>query len=99
MEPSIDFLAQLERIIDQRLADGSRESYTARLAASGDRRVAQKVGEEAVELILASTAGHRDEQLEEAADLLYHLLVLLRLGEIRLADVCDVLRLRHEQPG
>jgi phosphoribosyl-ATP pyrophosphohydrolase/phosphoribosyl-AMP cyclohydrolase len=91
----IDFIAKLERIIDQRLASPSESSYTARLVASGDKRVAQKVGEEAVELILAAALGDRDEQLEEAADLVYHLLVLLRIREIRMADVSEVLRQRH----
>jgi phosphoribosyl-ATP pyrophosphohydrolase/phosphoribosyl-AMP cyclohydrolase len=93
----ISFLSELEEIIQQRLAEGSHESYTARLAASGDKRVAQKVGEEAVELLLAAAAGDSEEQLEEAADLLYHLLVLLNIKGIQLAQVVDVLRARH--PG
>lgn len=93
--PDISFFVQLERVIRQRLANGSDESYTARLVASGDRRVAQKVGEEAVELALAAVAGSREEQLEEAADLLYHLLVLLNSRDIELADVAAVLKKRH----
>ena len=93
----ISFLAELERVIQRRLTEGSAESYTARLVASGDRRVAQKVGEEAVELALAATSGDRQEQLDEAADLIYHLLVLLNSKDIRLADVATALSKRHAQ--
>jgi phosphoribosyl-ATP pyrophosphohydrolase len=93
----LSFLGDLEEIIRQRIAEGAEQSYTARLIASGDKRVAQKVGEEAVELALAAVAGGREEQLEEAADLLYHLLVLLGSKQIALADVTDTLRARH--PG
>lgn len=92
-----DFLAELEAIVRQRLRDGSEESYTAQLVASGDKRVAQKVGEEALELALAATAGDREEQINEAADLLYHLIVLLSSKGIKLADVADELRNRHRQ--
>jgi phosphoribosyl-ATP pyrophosphohydrolase len=94
-DSDIGFLTELEIIIQARLIRGSDESYTSRLFASGDKRVAQKVGEEALELALAAVAGGRDEQLEEAADLMYHLLVLLASKEIRLTDVCSVLRARH----
>jgi phosphoribosyl-ATP pyrophosphohydrolase/phosphoribosyl-AMP cyclohydrolase len=91
----ISFLNELEDIILQRLRDDTDESYTARLVASGEKRVAQKVGEEAVELALAATSGDRQEQLEEAADLMYHLLVLLNSKDIRLANVVSVLLARH----
>jgi len=67
----------------------------ASLFAAGTRRIAQKVGEEAVELALAATAGDRDEQLDEAADLLYHLLVLLAAKDLSLADVAERLEERH----
>ena len=92
-----DFLAELEQIIRARLAQPSDDSYTARLVACGDKRVAQKLGEEAIELALAAASGNRAEQLEEAADLVYHLLVLLNSKSIRLADVAEVLRERHRQ--
>ncbi len=91
----ISFLNELENIILQRLRDDTDESYTARLVSSGEKRVAQKVGEEAVELVLAATSGDREEQLEEAADLMYHLLVLLNSKDIRLANVVSVLLARH----
>ena len=94
----ISFLTELERIIQQRLHEGAAESYTARLVASGEKRVAQKVGEEAVELALAATSGDRQEQLDEAADLVFHLLVLLHAKELSLADVSAVLKQRHT-PG
>jgi len=95
MSNRIDFLARLEAIIHQRLDDGGSGSYTASLAAAGDRRIAQKVGEEAVEFALAAVAGNREEQLGEAADLVYHLLVLLAVKGLSLGDVTAVLERRH----
>ena len=91
----ISFLTELETIIQQRLNEGTEESYTARLVASGDKRVAQKVGEEAVELALAAISGDRQEQLDEAADLVFHLLVLLYSKGLSLTDVSAVLKQRH----
>lgn len=93
---NIKFLCDLERIIRSRLNESPASSYTAELVASGDKRVAQKVGEEAIELALAAIAGDRSEQLEEAADLIFHLLVLLTVKGIVLADVVDVLERRHQ---
>lgn len=90
-----EFLEALENIISERISGGSADSYVARLVASGDKRLAQKVAEEAVEVALAATAGDRTEQLEEAADLLFHLLVLLNTKGIRLADISNVLEQRH----
>lgn len=92
---SIQFLSELENIIKQRLTDGSGDSYTVQLVASGEKRVAQKLGEEAIELALAAVAGDRCEQLDEAADLVYHLLVLLQSRKLSLADVAERLRERH----
>ncbi len=91
----ISFLSDLEEVIRSRLTDRPDSSYTVQLVAGGDMRVAQKVGEEATELALATVAGQRDEQLAEAADLIFHLLVLLSVKDIALADVVDVLRRRH----
>jgi len=73
----------------------SPESYVASLVLAGDKRLAQKLGEEAVELALAAAAGDRPEQLEEAADLLFHLLVLLNAKGIRLEEVAGLLERRH----
>ena len=92
---ALQFLSTLENTISQRIADDQEGSYTATLARTGKKRVAQKVGEESIELALASVAGTRDEQIEEAADLLYHTLVMLTLNTIRLDEVVAVLAERH----
>lgn len=89
------FLQTLESTITERLQNPSSESYTASLAALGIKRVAQKVGEEAVELAIASVDGNRDEVLNEAADLVYHLLVLLKVQDLGFEDVTNVLSERH----
>ena len=94
-KPDIHFIAELEEIVRRRLAQGSDESYTARLAASGTKRIAQKVGEEGVELALAATAGSQQETIDEAADLIYHLIVLLNERGLSLEDVSHRLRTRH----
>ncbi len=89
------FLVTLENIVRQRLAERPAGSYTASLANAGTRRMAQKVGEEGVELALAAAAGDRDDVIGEAADLLYHVLVLLADRDIRIRDVIDRLESRH----
>ena len=94
-DQDITFLTDLEKIIEDRISQDAEGSYTATLARAGCKRVAQKVGEEAVELVLASAAGDREEQIDESADLLYHLLVLSALKGIGLADIVSRLRLRH----
>ena len=91
-----DFLGELQSIIDARMSDQSEQSYTAELARKGDRKVAQKVGEEAVEVVIAAVAEDNDRLTAESADLLYHLLVLLRLRGLRLDDVVDELVRRHK---
>lgn len=91
----IDFIPELERIIRARIVSGSEESYTVRLAASGTRRIAQKVGEEGVEVALAAVAGRREDVIAESADLLYHLLVLLYDKGLGLEDVAGALEERH----
>ncbi|MDX1498973.1 MAG: phosphoribosyl-ATP diphosphatase [Woeseiaceae bacterium] len=95
MSDDLEFLKRLEATIRERLATGDETSYTARLAADGPARIAQKVGEEGVELALASVSGSSEETLAEAADLLYHLLVLLGARGLTLADVVRVLEARH----
>jgi len=94
-DQELEFLNTLERVIIDRLENPDVKSYTSSLAASGNKRIAQKVGEEAVELALASVAGDRDETLNEAADLVYHLLVLLNRQGLQLADVVRTLEGRH----
>jgi len=91
----LTFLSQLEDVIAERINEAPEGSYTARLYARGVRRVAQKVGEEGLEVALAG-AGEADPQLiAESADLLFHLLLLLRSRAIPLAAVVDELRQRH----
>lgn len=90
------FLDDLERIIRERIDDPSEDSYTASLVKAGPRRLAQKVGEEGVELALASAAGDKDEVIEEASDLIFHVLVLLADQQLGLKDVCDRLKTRHQ---
>ena len=92
---NIEFLTTLEAVIVERLESGNTDSYTASLAAAGAKRVAQKVGEEGVELALAAATGDREEILNEAADLVYHLLVLLRTQGLSLGDVVTTLENRH----
>ena len=91
----IAFLEDLETIVKSRLHEAPEESYTARLAAAGTKRIAQKVGEGGVELALAATAGNKEEIVDEAADLLYHVIVLLAAQDLGLKEVCDRLRTRH----
>ncbi len=91
----LKFLSSLEQIIGDRLNHPSQDSYTASLAALGARRIAQKVGEEGVELAIACVAGDRQEIVNEAADLLYHVLVMLGSQGIALSDVVETLEARH----
>ena len=90
------FLETLETVIERRLNEAPEGSYTARLAAQGTLKVAQKVGEEGVELALAAVAQDKNRVVDEAADLLYHVLLLLRLRELKLADVIAELETRHQ---
>ena len=91
----LKFLDTLENVIRDRLENPVDGSYTASLVARGPQRIAQKIGEEGVELALASVAGDRDDLLNESADLLYHLLVLLNSKGASLADVVRTLESRH----
>lgn len=95
MADKIEFLSDLETVIAERLKDAPEGSYTARLAAEGTLKIAQKLGEEGIELALAAAAQDRDRVVAEAADLLYHLLVLLAVRDARLADVVAELERRH----
>lgn len=92
---SLAFLGKLERVIASRLASRPEGSYTAKLHAEGPSRMAQKVGEEALELALAAVGGGNAEVLAETADLLYHVTVLLQQRGIALADVIHELESRH----
>ena len=96
---ALSFLAQLEQVIAQRALASPEGSYTARLLQGGVRRVAQKVGEEGLEVALAGAGEDDGALLGECADLLYHLLVLLRARALSLDQVIDVLRGRHAPPA
>ena len=91
----VGFLAQLEQTVVERIKSGDKKSYTARLAKEGVARVAQKVGEEGVETALAAVKSGKKEFVNEAADLLYHLIVLLQVKKLSLADAVAVLKQRH----
>jgi phosphoribosyl-ATP pyrophosphohydrolase/phosphoribosyl-AMP cyclohydrolase len=89
------FLDTLAQVIGERMAGRPEGSYTARLVAHGAKRVAQKVGEEGLEVALAGAGGSDAEVVAEAADLLYHVLVLLRVRGLALERVIGELRARH----
>jgi phosphoribosyl-ATP pyrophosphohydrolase/phosphoribosyl-AMP cyclohydrolase len=93
--PRLAFLAGLERLVGERAEQRPEGSYTTELFAAGVKRIAQKVGEEGVETALAATVGDEEELLNESADLLYHLLVLLRARDTNLEKVISVLQSRH----
>lgn len=90
------FLYQLEQLLAERKSADPETSYTAKLYASGTKRIAQKVGEEGVETALAATVHDRFELTNEASDLMYHLLVLLQDQDLDLTTVIENLRKRHQ---
>ncbi len=90
------FLYTLQDVISQRIAGNQPESYTNRIYRQGMNRMAQKVGEEAVEVIIEAKDNNRDLFCNEAADLLYHLLILLRAKDVSLLDIEEVLKERHK---
>lgn len=92
---TLGFLGELEAIIANRMTSATEASYTAKLLAAGTRRIAQKVGEEGVEVALAGAAGNREELISESADLLYHLIVMLKSRDLSLRDVAAELQSRH----
>ena len=89
------FLNDLADIINQRKSDMPEGSYATSLLSEGKSRIAQKVGEEGVELALARMKDDKDEIANEAADLLFHMLVLLADADMSLGDVLTVLKKRH----
>jgi len=93
--PGFGFVGQLESIIEDRLKHQPSESYTAQLVNAGVQRIAQKIGEEGVELALAATQCDRKEIISETADLIYHVLVLLKHQDLNFGDVAQQLENRH----
>jgi len=96
-ESSKGFIYELEQIIYQRIKDNSEESYTNKLYKKGINKVAQKVGEEAVELVIEAKDNNIDLFKNEAADLLYHLLILLKAKGVTLQSIEGVLKERHKK--
>ena len=90
-----DMLNQLETIIRDRQRNPVDGSYTNRLLERGRNKIAQKVGEEAIEVVVAALGQGKEEQVDELADLFYHLLVLMADLNLTLDDVRDRLRERH----
>jgi phosphoribosyl-AMP cyclohydrolase / phosphoribosyl-ATP pyrophosphohydrolase len=90
------FIYELEQIVGQRIDNNVSESYTNKLFRKGINKVAQKVGEEAVELVIESKDDNQELFKNEAADLLYHLLILFKTKGIKFADIEDVLLNRHK---
>ncbi|MEO8445029.1 MAG: phosphoribosyl-ATP diphosphatase [Gammaproteobacteria bacterium] len=95
MTDEFGFLSRLERVIADRRTAPDDSSYTASLIKAGPQRIAQKVGEEGVELALAGVGEDRSRIVAETADLLYHVLVLLSAREISLSEVAAELERRH----
>lgn len=95
-DPGGHLLTRLAQTIASRATSGSAESYTAKLLEKGVAKVAQKVGEEAVEVVVAATAESAERLASESADLLYHLLVLLRARGVEFTDVLKALQAREK---
>ena len=95
----LDVLERLADRIAERAAASPESSYTAKLVSQGLEKCAKKLGEEAVEAALAAMTGDRPHLTSEAADVLYHLLVLLKAADVPLGDVMGELEDRMEQGG
>jgi phosphoribosyl-ATP pyrophosphohydrolase/phosphoribosyl-AMP cyclohydrolase len=93
---SNDFLFQLEQVIEQRKTADPDSSYVASLFSKGINKIAQKVGEEAVEVVIEAKDQNNDLFLEESADLLFHYLMLLQAKGFKLSDVVKILKMRHK---
>jgi phosphoribosyl-ATP pyrophosphohydrolase/phosphoribosyl-AMP cyclohydrolase len=94
-ETAKGFLYELEHVISQRIDNNTEESYTNKLFKKGINKVAQKVGEEAVELVIEAKDDNIDLFKNEGADLLYHLLILLKAKGVSLQNIEEVLQKRH----
>ncbi|MCP1199083.1 phosphoribosyl-ATP diphosphatase [Notoacmeibacter sp. MSK16QG-6] len=96
---SVFTLADLELRIAERAAASPDESWTAKLVGKGQGKAAQKLGEEAVETVIAAVSGDRDGLVAESADLLYHWLVVLKLAGVPLSEVMEELARRTGRSG
>ncbi len=95
----METLTRLEQVIAERKAASPDASYVAKLNAGGIEKIAQKLGEEAVETVIAALSGSREEVVGEAADLIFHLLVLLQARRIKLDEVLAELDRREGTSG
>ena len=95
-ETAKGFIYNLENTIEQRIVDGDNKSYTSSLFKRGVNKVAQKVGEEAVELVIEAKDDNLDLFVNEAADLLYHFLILLKTKDVKFEDIEAVLKGRSK---
>lgn len=95
-ETAKGFIYELEQVINQRIDDDIKDSYTNKLFRKGINKVAQKVGEEAVELVIESKDNNIELFKNEAADLLYHFLILLKAKELSFSEIEDTLIQRHK---
>ncbi|ASY58732.1 MULTISPECIES: phosphoribosyl-ATP diphosphatase [Sinorhizobium] len=92
-------LSDLEKIVASRAKAAPEESWTAKLVAAGRPKAAKKLGEEAVEAVIAAVTGDRKNLIDESADLLYHLMVVLNIASVPLQDVMSELARRTSQSG
>ena len=92
-------LAELEKIVAERGRSGDPDSWTAKLFAKGMDKAAQKLGEEAVETVIAAVSGDRERVVSESADLIYHWLVVLAIAGVPLEEVIAELQRRTQQSG
>jgi phosphoribosyl-ATP pyrophosphohydrolase len=93
---NIEFLAELQSVIRERRTSAADKSYTKTLFNRGVPFIAQKVGEEAVELAIAAVQGDNSRTISEAADLMYHMIVLLEASGLSLEDLATELAARHK---
>jgi len=95
-ETSKGFIYELEQVVNQRIDNDVQDSYTNRLFKKGINKVAQKVGEEAVELVIEAKDDNPELLKNEAADLLYHFLILLKTRKVSFSDIEEILKSRHK---
>jgi len=95
-ENNIDFLVYLQDLVERRKSEMPENSYTTSLFKKGINKIAQKVGEEAIELVIEAKDNNKDLFLNESADLLFHMLVLLTAKECRIEEVVEILKKRHK---
>ncbi|QJC35202.1 bifunctional phosphoribosyl-AMP cyclohydrolase/phosphoribosyl-ATP diphosphatase HisIE [Enterobacteriaceae endosymbiont of Donacia proxima] len=91
------FLYLLEKILDKKKNSSIESSYTSKLYQSGVKRITQKVGEEAIETIIAANDNNKKETIQETADLIYHLIILLKVKNINLKDIIKILKIRNSK--